>query len=853
MFSIYDQRFRDILLLMLGFFGAIWFFYDLKNHHPLDTLELYHSSDEVIEKADSIFLSLQYQPVNLKKRARVSSKSDLIDHLQHTYGRSEFLTSHKSSEEQRLPLFHWAIDEFSVTEGEIENAFTMSLSKKGELISFTVSDELIENQTPFNRGMVRFGFFKGRELTKAMEDSIITELVNFQHFRTDEASAFEGLLKRLANEGETMNDFLWRALEQYVSNTYWGRFSFSRDSVLYNDNGSYRYATAFMTSRDTLMGVVPKIEVQILPAGVLKSFSVDMEEGVKRPNTFSSTKSNIHFGLALFFTVWLLVSFYLRIKARAVDTRPALVVAIITGFLIPLFMLLAYIKEFAIGFETEQISQLINQMFVFGVGGALTATCFFVITAVSDSVTRQYWPEKLSTWDLVRRGMFKNKPIGWAIARSISIGAVLAGSFVFFLNFFPELYIRGNVGFQEGNYALPTMANIIVTLLLGLAVVLIFFMILGNQVYAMTSKKWAIPLLSGFLLGFIDPIPVSMDPYQVEFFLNFTLGFLVGVFYINFDFLTTALGFFIFLNFLSTSNGWLVSGSPDAGIFYGFIITLGVLSVVALYFLLVGDEQDQLPEYVPEYIEDLAKEQRVKQELDIARVVQRTFLPNTTPDLSDFDSAAVCYPAQETGGDYYDIICIDDNHAAIAIGDVSGKGIKAAFYMTFAKGVIHSLCSIFPSPKSMLFRVNKLFNQHATRGTFISMIYGVLDFNKRTFTYIRAGHNPLLYKKANGEVSWLQPKGVAIGMVKDEVFNKVMDEETIELAKGDTLILYTDGITEAQNESEQFYGEDRLLNLLKRENAGSAAELRKLIIEDVRTFIGNARQYDDMTLVVLRA
>ncbi len=853
MFSIYDQRFRDILLLMLGFFGALWFFYDLKNHHPLETLELSHSNEEMIEKADSIFLSWQYQPVNLKKRARVGSKANLIDHLQRKYGRGEFINSRRSNKENKLPLFHWRVEEFSIREGEIENAFTMSLNSTGELIEFEASDDLIANQTPFHRGMVRFGFFKGKEMSKSLEDSIITDLVNFQHIRSNQATTFETVMMRLAEEGETMNDFAWRGLEEYISNTYWKRFEFTRDSLTYKENGNYRYATAFMTSRDTLMGVVPKLEIDLLPAGVLKRFSVNMEENIDTVSGPSTVKVNIILGFGLFFAVWLLVSFYLRIKARAVDTRPALVVAIISGFLIPVLMVLSFIREFAIGFETEQLSGLINQMFFFGVSGAITATGFFVLTAVSDSVTRQYWPEKLSTWDLVRRGMFKNKPIGWAVARSISIGAVLAGSFVFLINFFPEVYIRGNVLFQGGNYILPTVANIIVTLLIGLGFVLVCFMILGNQVYSTTSKKWVIPILSGVILGIVDPLLIGMDPPTIEFFLNFILGFLLGVFYINFDFLTTALGFFIFLNFLSTSNGWLVSGSPDGPIFYGFIITLGVLSVVALYFLLMGEEQDQLPEYIPDYIEDLAKEQRVKQELDIARVVQRTFLPNTTPDLGEFDSAAVCYPAQETGGDYYDIICVDDDHAAVAIGDVSGKGIKAAFYMTFAKGVIHSLCSIFPSPKTMLYRVNKLFNQHATRGTFISMIYGVLDFKKRTFTFIRAGHNPLLYKQSNGEVSWLQPKGVAIGMVKGEAFNKVMDEETITLEKGETIILYTDGITEAQNEAEEFYGEERLFNLLKREKTGSAAELRKLIIEDVRTFIGNARQYDDMTLVILRA
>lgn len=133
------------------------------------------------------------------------------------------------------------------------------------------------------------------------------------------------------------------------------------------------------------------------------------------------------------------------------------------------------------------------------------------------------------------------------------------------------------------------------------------------------------------------------------------------------------------------------------------------------------------------------------------------------------------------------------------------------------------------------------------------MIYGVLDSKERTFTYLRAGHNPMLYKKADGNVEWMQPPGVALGMAKGEAFNTVSVEDKIELLKGEVLVLYTDGITEAQNEQGDFYDEKRLKKLLKREKTNSSKELRDLIIEDVRTFIGEERQFDDMTLVVIKA
>ncbi len=852
MFALHDQRFRDILLLTLGFFGALWFFYDLGNNHPLGPVEIKLTNDEAIHHADSIFLNWQYQPVNLKKRARVDSYSGMIDHLQAKYGRSEFIRNMKDTSPNKLPAYFWQVQEFSVDDGVIKNAFGARLSKQGELISFNVEDDLIVQQTPFNRSMIRYAYSRGREFTKVFEDSIITRLVNFQHMRDDIESSMEFISDQLDSEEEYHTSYIWSGIDYYIQNSYWKRFSFRRDSMSFNDNGSFRYAIANLTSQDTVMGVVPKLTVELLPAGVVKSFNVELGDGFSTSAMgVEESRRNHILGVFLFFGIWLLISFYLRIKSRAVDTRPALVVAVICGFLVPLLFVLQYTREFALSFEAEQLSSFISVLFSFGVMGALAATGFFVITAVGDSVTRQYWPVQLKTWDLVRRGMFKNKPVGWAIVRAISIGGILAGAFSIILSFFPSLYIRGNVLFSEGAYAFSPLANIIITLLIGLPFVLVCFLILGNQIYALTSKKWAIPIVSGLVFALVDLVPMDMDPMFTEFILNFILGFLIGVFYINFDFLTIALGFFIFLNFITTSKGWLVNGSPDAPIFVGFMATMIVMSLIALYFLVTGEEKDQLPDYIPEYIEDLAKEERVKQELDIARTVQKTFLPITTPDINGIDSSAVCNPAQETGGDYYDIISLDDDRVAVAIGDVSGKGIQAAFYMTFIKGVIHSLCSIFPSPKMMLYRVNKIFNQHATRGTFISMIYGVLNSKDCTFTYIRAGHNPMLYK-SKGKIEWMQPKGVAIGMSKGEAFNKVMEEDTIKIEKGDVLVLYTDGITEAQNEAGEFYDEKRLFKLIKREKTNSSKELRDLIIEDVRTFIGDALQYDDMTLVVIK-
>lgn len=850
MFGLHDSRFRDILLLTIGFCCVLWFFFDFGHHHPLSTMEVHFSDDEVVQMADSLFLNFEYQPVHLKKRASIKSNSVLINKIQEFYGREKYLTNSDADNHNLLPLHTWLVEEFSVSGDEANTAVTFELSNTGEVVSFSVSDEILEEQKPFSRKTISQLLGRHGTYDQQQEDSVIAKLLDFQHLRSRPFDLYR-LILRNAEDGE--GNFIWRGVDDFLKNSYWRRFEFHKDSLSLEEDAVVRFAKLHLTSKDTVMGVVPKLEIEMLPAGVIRKVSFELSNNIPASSQTSRIRVNIILGILFLVFVWMLISFYLRIKARAIDTRPALIVAVITGFMVPFFFLLELLKSYDVSFVPQQLSIVFNRILGYGVFGALAAILFFVATAVSDSITRQYWPEQLKTWDLIRQGMFKNKPVGWVLVRAVCMGSLASGVFSLLFHLFPEVYISGEVGFIGNYFVLAPIANIISNLLLGLAIVVLTFMILGNQLYSISSRKWSIPILSGVVFAIVEPLSLTIFPEVQGMLIQGIIGVVFGIFYIYFDFLSVALGFFIFLNFIVSAKGWVVANSPDAPVFYGFLLLLIFLSGLGCYFLLVGDEKDSLPEYIPEYIEEQAKEQRIMQELDIARNVQLAFLPTKTPDVPGFDTSAICIPAQETGGDYYDIICLDNERAAIAIGDVSGKGIQAAFYMTFTKGVIHSLCSVFPSPKMLMYRTNKLFNENATRGTFISMIYGVLDLKTHTFTYVRAGHNPILLKRANGTIEWLQPKGVALGMAKGEQFNKVVEEQEVHLEKGDFVVLYTDGITEAQNENEEFYDESRLKKLIKRAKTDSAEELRNLIIEDVRNFAGNALQFDDMTLVVIKA
>jgi serine phosphatase RsbU (regulator of sigma subunit) len=269
--------------------------------------------------------------------------------------------------------------------------------------------------------------------------------------------------------------------------------------------------------------------------------------------------------------------------------------------------------------------------------------------------------------------------------------------------------------------------------------------------------------------------------------------------------------------------------------------------------ILKGRDERRLTRYVPEYVEELAHEERIKQELQIAREVQQSFLPVRMPKIQGLDIAAFCRPAYETGGDYFDFIQLDEHRVALAIGDVSGKGIQAAFYMTFTKGILHSLCRETDSPAELLIKANRLFCDNARKGTFISLVYGIIDLQRRTFTFARAGHNPVIRMNAKlGEVEELQPVGLGLGLTKDAPFSDNIREIRLDLCADDVLVLYTDGIVEALNEAREFYGNKRLVSLLKRHKKHSSSEILNAIFENVSTFVGKAKQHDDMTTMVIR-
>lgn len=274
--------------------------------------------------------------------------------------------------------------------------------------------------------------------------------------------------------------------------------------------------------------------------------------------------------------------------------------------------------------------------------------------------------------------------------------------------------------------------------------------------------------------------------------------------------------------------------------------------MIGFILILTKDKTVDLNSLAPKFLENITERQRMKKELEVARIVQMSFLPKKDPVLNGVQIASVCIPALEVGGDYYDFIRLNENKLGIIIGDVSGKGTQAAFYMTLAKGFIKAIAKESDSPAEILSKMNELFYENVERGRFISMIYAILDLDNRIIKIARAGHNPVLINHNSGRINLITPKGLALGLEKGIIFRQVISEETIKLEKGNTFVFYTDGFTEAINNKGEEFGLERIQEILEQYSHESAEKLLELVLSEIRKFIGRAHQYDDMTMVIVK-
>lgn len=290
-----------------------------------------------------------------------------------------------------------------------------------------------------------------------------------------------------------------------------------------------------------------------------------------------------------------------------------------------------------------------------------------------------------------------------------------------------------------------------------------------------------------------------------------------------------------------TTKGFLIVGNKLNGINFND----NDLSYVQALSNIAGSslENERL------FKEEIEK-RRIETDLNYAKEIQKNLLPKKLPSSEKFDFAGMTIPSRQVGGDYYDFIQLSKDKMAITIADVSGKGMPASLIMANLQSALRILAPIEDDNKKIIERINKTLYDNTSGDKFVTMFYCLLDNEYSSLKYINAGHNPPMLLRANGKVEYLNKGGLILGFT-DSPFP--YEEDTVILDSGDLLYLYTDGVSEAKNEKDEEFGEERMLDILNINKNLSAKELSNLMVNEVRKFCGKTPQFDDITLILLKA
>lgn len=865
------------ILFAVGLIAAIWFFVGYPSQDPRSVADINFEKEEIKLQAADIFTELGFLLNDYEiTEVSFSVNRQLLDSLQYRLGRQRAINLLETQDHPNIKPFYWDVvftrkenpanaqnNQFPVEHDPAE--LSIRLGESGEFISLDNPSEHLPPKS-IQRTALGSVFTSSSDTTEgramaAISDSLLNRMLYFdlqkEHENyTDYQRKPEAEVHRSLNRGipyrHSINDA--RAIADfYLDKTGWDNTVFALDTVYIQRIGSVNAANVQYSATDSTFNQQLQLDVAVGPAGALLQMNATYNPNQDQQGVPNLGWEFVHLVLILFLILVGIVIFFFRMRSRAIDTQSALMAAVVMGLIVPVSIFLAEIDDINPFSAEATFDESLLLLLQIGIIGAIASISFFILFAISDSITRQHWPQKLSVYDYLQQGMIFNKTVGLMILRGLILAFVLAGFWTLLLTLMPQLYFSIFTVFISEQSAWPPLYLLFTNSWFSFAIVCSIFLVLGSLAYGKTKNKWMAAFAIILACGLLVPFYKSFGSFGYELLQAALFGVLLAAIYIKWDFLTVFLAHFLFLGLAGSASGWIIPNSLDSATFIAYLVILVVLAVFSVMAIALGKDERSVPEYVPSYVEELAQEQRIKQELQIAREVQQSFLPSKIPAYPGLDIAAVCQPAYETGGDYYDFIPLDDYRVAVTIGDVSGKGIQAAFYMTFVKGILHSLCRETDSPAEVLRKANRLFHDNASRGTFVSLIYGVVDLKKKTFTFARAGHNPILHVKTNnGTIDALQPNGLGMGLTRGKIFDNKIQEIELSITEDDLFLFYTDGIVEALNAEHEFYGTDRLIKLVKRQKKESASKIVSIISKGVTRFIGEARQHDDMTLMAIR-
>lgn len=874
--SDFSLKGLDLALLVLGFAGFVSFGILLPDQHPDSSAAFEISSSEAINRAN-IFLSSQGLHLEgLVVDAHLVRNQELLTDLQRLLGRPTAVRFLESENRNQFAAFYWRIsykapplDRDGSFFSNPQLLFEVGLSQDGSVLSFE------NNSRDLGASARRYGSplekinrsalasiiradtasdIQARQALQIISDSTFASYLKFDLEGLNTQSSEDFLSALISNQTVIFDSSeIIQLLDYHLSRTVFGSISWKIDSLSIRNTGLIQVARVLLLTDPPIAGQQISLGFTLSATGTLAALDVTYNPDRYDKSDVSNILDIIRVALLALFAFVFIVVFFRRAMARLLDVKSALVDAMVLGILQGIFVIL-FTWNFSEAMNSAPLwGVVLLNLILFSLTAGAIAVFVFMIAGVTDSVVRESYAEKLSTLTLLRHGDFQNRPMGASLLRGISLAGILLGVSIVAFLLFPDLHIASEELLSNDRSIRPVIGYAFSAFPAAYFYTFLWMVGIGTLAYRFSASPGFLILLVTATGALIQIGPLTIDSGYTALAVSAVFSLILALSFVRHDILTVMIAIFVARLLWRLSEGFLISGTPGwidlmlAGIFIGSLIVLGILGITS------KRTPHDVDIYVPEYITEMASQERIKRELEIARQVQTFFLPGKMPEVQSLDLAGMCLSATEVGGDYYDFIELDDGRMAFILGDVSGKGIQAAFFMTLVKGIIQTLSQLDYSSVDVMRKLNHLFYRNAPPGTFMSVIYGVFDPFEKTFAFARAGHNPpIFYRAAQSSAVGLRPRGMAVGFTDSKKFDPNIEGFTVQLMVGDSIVFYTDGFSEAMNRSRELYGDDRLVAKVSQIGNKSASDILRLMTEDVHHFIEGMGRTDDMTMVVMK-
>ena len=826
-------------LLLAAVIGlGIYLFVMPQVHSPAYITQI-ADKDLVTEKSRHFIDHSGYRSNELQPFATFHTDDDLIRRQVAHFGRSRLNDFIKNGFLQFIPSYHWQV----------------------LWINTEISDENMEMQ--FSTGS--YGNYKqpagevifrtqhapnGTIQEYKIESELGSDYVVDGNFRMDSLDTAK--IQPGKKISETQGH---QTIRNAVHGTVWHNHLMRVDTVYHSQHFEQQVTAITLNPESAIFGHYSEINLTLNPDGSL----IGIEQTVSIPHSEEPQQGETFGGMRFIIFVLggllLLTIFFRRLFYRLIDLRSSTIYGIIAGVICLLQMGHLLIQTSIL----DQIGIQILPLFTLAIAlvflSSIVGILVFMLSALGESLTREIWPDKVNTSSMIRLGYIRCKSIGHSAFAGVMAALVYLGIATLIYALSNHSYFNPLDGqfFYAESFLFSYWHIFVVSLFWMFLISAGLFSSLLSWIAIKKKKTILLLLAGGVLFSLMSSFHIeTSSPVNVLLF-----GFFPGVaavwFFLKYDLVTIFISIFLFIASWSTLEGWIIADSADSWLSYSIFLLMGLIAISGIYLTFYGEEYEHLPELTPDYIREITREQRVERELEIAHQVHQSFLPVDLPQLDDLDISASCQAAFDVGGDYYDVIRLDEHRIAFVIGDVSGKGIQAAFYMTMIKGIFQSLVKEIPDPLPLLGRMNRLFYANARRGSFISICYGVIDTRDNTLRYARAGHNPAIFKATHDRhAKMLQPGGLALGLTDTLKFDDHLKEQKLHIKPGDLLIFYTDGITEAVDPQGNMFGDQRLLEEVNSAASLSPDRLIARLFQSISTFTSGTSASDDMTILAVK-